>query len=150
MSIQSLIHSTTSIDSPMPTTLAIVKQAYDRFAEGDLIGFLELCADDIEWVVNGPAALVKCQTFHGRNGVSDFLDILCNTWEFHSFAAQQFIEDGSTVVVIGEETGIDQLLNEPFKNRWVHVFDVKQQQIVRFREFLCHWTGEQQPPQMSW
>jgi hypothetical protein len=24
------------------------------------------------------------------------------------------------------------------------------QQVVRFREFLCCWMGDQQPPAMSW
>ena len=34
--------------------LEVVKQVYQRFAEGDLEGFLKLCSEDIEWVVNGP------------------------------------------------------------------------------------------------
>lgn len=46
--------------SPSPSALNIVKQVYERFAEADLNGFLELCADDIEWLVNGPAVLAKC------------------------------------------------------------------------------------------
>lgn len=150
MHVQLLNEVDEAIVPASPTVLNIVQQVYERFAEGDLSGFLKLCADDIEWVVNGPVALVKCQTFRGKSGVSDFLDILCHSWQFHSFTPRQFIENNSTVVVIGEETGIDQLLSEPFSNRWVHVFDVEQQQIVRFREFLCHWTGWQQPPLMSW
>lgn len=150
MYIQLFSKASLAIVPPTHTALDIVKQVYDRFAQEDFSGFLELCADDIEWVVNGPANLVKCQTFHGKSGVDDFLDILRHSWQFHSFTPRQFIESASTVVVIGEETGIDQLFNEPFVNRWVHMFDVEQQQIVRFREFLCHWTGEQHPPRMSW
>jgi len=30
----------------------LVKEVYRRFSENDIDGFL--CADDIEWVVNGP------------------------------------------------------------------------------------------------
>ncbi|GAB4234210.1 MAG: hypothetical protein Kow00121_62030 [Elainellaceae cyanobacterium] len=150
MQVQQSIQVIAPIVSLPPTALEIVQQVYARFTEGNLNGFLDLCADDIEWVVNGPVALVKCQTFRGKSGVSDFLDILSNTWKFHTFTPQQFIQNGLTVVVIGEETGIDQQFNQPFQNRWVHVFDVEQQQIVRFREFLCHWAGEQQPPQMGW
>jgi uncharacterized protein len=134
----------------METSIHVVRQVYDRFAEGDLQSFLNLCSEEIEWVVNGPSTLEKCQAFYGKDGVQTFLNILSATWQFHSFQPRQFIQDGSTVVVLGEETGIDKQTGESFSNRWVHVFDVQNQLIVRFREFLCHWTGDQQPPTMTW
>jgi ketosteroid isomerase-like protein len=34
-------------------TEGVVREVYKRFSEGDIDGFLKLCADDIEWVVNG-------------------------------------------------------------------------------------------------
>ncbi|KAM3096771.1 hypothetical protein ACKFKF_21910 [Phormidesmis sp. 146-12] len=60
--------------------------------------------------------------------------------------------------MLGEESGCGCLRQQrssrqsgiPFQNRWAHVFDVQDHAIVRFREFLCHWTGDQQPPPMSW
>jgi ketosteroid isomerase-like protein len=134
----------------MATPLEVVKDVYDRFAAGDIDGFLALCSDNIEWVVNGPANLEKCNAFKGFSGVRQFLDILAGSWEFTSFTPQQFIVDGQTVVVLGEETGRDKISGARFENRWAHVFDVHEEQIVRFREFLCHWTDQQQPPAMSW
>lgn len=128
--------------------LEVVKDVYNRFSEGDTDGFLALCADNIEWVVNGPVHLEKCRAFKGRSGVQQFLDLLAE-WEFSSFVPREFIMDGPTVVVLGEETGTDKASGIRFANRWVHVFDVQGGRIVRFREFLCHWTN-QQPPAMSW
>ena len=49
----------------MASALEIVKDVYSRFAEGDIDGFLNLCAENIEWVVNGPANLEKCIAFKG-------------------------------------------------------------------------------------
>lgn len=69
----------------MVSALDVVKKVYNRFAEGDLDGFLELCAKDIEWVVNGPTDLEKCQAFHGVQGVRKFLDILGAGWNYKSF-----------------------------------------------------------------
>ena len=89
----------------MTMALDIVKEVYSRFGEGDMDGFLNLCADDIEWVVNGPAALEKCKAFRGREGVQEFLNILGESWEFSSFTPREFISDGQTVVVLGEESG---------------------------------------------
>jgi len=134
----------------METAKEIVKDVYKRFSEGDIDGFLSLCADDIEWVVNGPATLEKCKAFKGRSGVQQFLSILGDSWEFSSFAPREFIAEGDTVVVLGEETGSDKNSGIQFKNRWSHVFDVRNGKIVRFREFLCHWIGDQKPPAMSW
>lgn len=137
-------------EKAMETAGEIVTGVYKRFSEGDVDGFLALCADDIEWVVNGPATLEKCSAFKGRSGVQQFLDILGKSWEFSSFVPRQFITEGETVVVLGEETGSDKKSGIQFENRWVHVFDIRDGKIVRFREFLCHWVGNQKPPTMSW
>ncbi len=58
-------------------------------AEGDFEGFLKLCSEDIEWVVNDPSTLEKCQAFHGISGVGKFLELLGNSWEFNSFEVQE-------------------------------------------------------------
>ena len=133
----------------MISALKVVKDVYGRFGKGDIDGFLALCADDIEWVVNGPAGLDKCQAFKGPDGVKRFLDILTSSWEFSSFTPHEFIASGETVVVLGEETGKDKASGANFENRWAHVFDVREGRVVRFREYLCHWTGEEKPPVMS-
>jgi uncharacterized protein len=134
----------------MATALEVVKDVYNCFAKDDIAGFLNLCACNIEWVVNGPTTLEKCRTFKGHGGVQEFLKILGDSWEFSTFTPKQFLTDGSTVVVLGEEKGRDKKSGIPFENRWVHVFDVKDKKIIRFREFLCHWMGDRQPPAMSW
>lgn len=134
----------------MTSPVDIVKNVYDCFSRGDLEGFLQICDENIEWVVNGPATLEKCQAYRGRDGVRQFLDILERTWAFRAFAPNQYIHDGNSVVVLGEETGDDKVTNQPFENRWVHVFDMKDDQVIRFREFLCHWSGSERPPAMSW
>ncbi len=134
----------------MSEELETVKQVYQRFAEGDIEGFLDLCSESIEWVVNGPADLEKCDAFEGREGVMRFLDILNATWEFSSFEPKEFISGGSLVVVLGAEQGQDRNTEEEFSNRWAHVFDVSDGKIVRFREFLCNWRGADRPPPMTW
>ena len=134
----------------MATPLEVVSKVYQLFGEGNTDGFLELCSDNVEWVVNGPASLEKCRNFSGIDGVRDFLKILGDCWEFQSFNPRQFLVDGNVVVVLGEEIGTDKKTDCPFRNRWAHIFDIENGKIVRFREFLCHWTEQQKPPPMSW
>ena len=133
----------------MASPVDIVKHVYDCFSKGDLEGFIQMCDENIEWVVNGPASLEKCQSYHGREGVRQFLDILEHSWTFRSFSVNQYIHDGDSVVVLGEETGDDKTTNQPFENRWAHVFDIEDDKVIRFREFLCHWSGNEHPPEMS-
>jgi len=128
----------------------VVRAVYKRFSEGDIDGFLKLCGDDIEWVVNGPATLEKCSSFHGIDGVRTFLSILDRTWSFSSFTPREFINGGDKIVVLGEEAGAYRSTGEKFENRWAHVFTVRDRRILAFREFLCHWSGKQHPPKMSW
>ncbi|WPD21474.1 MAG: nuclear transport factor 2 family protein [Candidatus Electrothrix aestuarii] len=128
----------------------IVQEVYKKLSSGDFEGFLDLCDDAIEWVVNGPETLEKCQAFQGKNGVRHFLDILGSTWYVSSFDVKSIVNENNTVVVLGEETGRHTDSEIFFENRWAHVFDVKDGKIVRFREFLCHWPGVQKPPEMTW
>ena len=134
----------------MTSSLEVVKNVYDCFAKGDIDGFLALCDEDIEWVVNGPASLRKCTSFEGLEGVRQFLDILESTWEFSAFEPKQFITQGGSVVVLGQEAGKDKNEGTAFENRWCHVFDISNGKVTRFREFLCHWSGAEKPPTMSW
>lgn len=131
-------------------SVEVAKAVYDRFANGDIEGFLSLCSEDIEWVVNGPTSLEKCRAYKGIHGVKEFLSILDRTWRFSSFSAREFIASLDQVVVLGEEGGFDRSSNEEFRNRWVHVFTVRNGLVVSFREFLCHWHGNQRPPPMTW
>jgi len=134
----------------MTSPLHIVQEVYNKFSAGDLEGFLDLCDENIEWVVNGPDSLEKCRAFQGKEGVRQFLDILSSTWHFSAFTANNFVTENDTVVVLGEEAGRDMGSEIFFENRWTHVFDIKGGKIVRFREFLCHWVGKQKPPVMTW
>lgn len=131
-------------------SVEVAKRVYERFGAGDIEGFLKLCAEDIEWVVNGPGSFEKCRSFRSIEGVKTFLSILDRTWTFSSFAPREFIDGGDRVVVLGEEAGTDKATGEAFSNRWAHVLTVRRGRIASFREFLCHWPAPQDPPEMSW
>ena len=120
----------------MASPVDIVKNVYDCFSKGDLEGFIQICDEDIEWVVNGPASLEKCQSYHGRDGVRQFLGTLERSWSFRSFSVNQYIHDGNTVVVLGEETGDDKITNQPFENRWAHVLILRITRSFAFGSFF--------------
>jgi len=134
----------------MKTANELVREGYKCFSEGNIDGLLALCADDVEFVSNGPASIKKCNAYKGHSGIRQFFKILGESWELSSFAPREFIVAGDTVTVLGEEAGRDKTSGVPFQCRWAHVFDIRNGKLVRFREFLCHWAGDQKPPAMTW
>jgi len=129
--------------------LHVVKQVYERFGEGDIDGFLGLCDDNIEWVVNGPSDLEHGRAFSGTAGVREFLAILDRTWVFDPLTSLECVAAGDKVLVLGEASGTDKASGRTFRNRWAHVFTVRGGRIVTFRKFNRHYLGKD-PLTMSW
>lgn len=132
------------------TPIEVVRTMYRKFSEGDLDAVLNLCADDVEWVVNGPVSTPQCKSYTGRDGVKAFFELLVANRAFTSFETRQFLCDGSTVIVLGDAEGTDLIDGSRIRSRWAHIIDVDNGRIARFREFLCEWHGTDTLPAMSW
>ena len=130
-------------------SLEVVKQVYECVTRGDMEGILGHCAEDVEWVVNGPADLERTRAFEGVEGVGKFLETIDHGWKYRFAAPREFIDAGEKIVVLGEAAGKERGTDEPFKSRWAHVFTVKNDRVVSFREFICYWRGDASPPPMS-
>ena len=92
--------------------ILVVQEAFKRFSEGDLTGFLDLCADDIEWDHRGPVSPLD-KLYKGKEGVSEFLATLSTTQEVLEFEPSEYFSNGDRVVALGHfhfkviETGND-------------------------------------------
>jgi ketosteroid isomerase-like protein len=131
-------------------SLEVIKQVYEHVATGDMEAILGHCAEEVEWVVNAPAHLERCRAFEGVEGVRSFLETMDRGWKYRFAAPREFIDAGEKIVVLGEAEGKERETDVPFKSRWAHVFTVKDDRIVSFREFICYWGGDETPPRMSW
>jgi len=131
-------------------SLEVVKQVYEHVANGDMDAIVGHCSEDVEWVVNGPAQLERSRAFEGPEGVRDFLDTIDRGWKYRFAAPREFIDAGDKIVVLGEAEGKERTSEQPFKSRWCHIFTIQNDKVVSFREFICHWVGDETPPKMSW
>ncbi len=92
--------------------ILVVQEAFKRFSEGDLTGFLDLSADDIEWDHRGPDSPLD-KLYKGKEGVSEFLATLSTTQEVLEFEPSEYFSNGDRVVALGHfhfkviETGND-------------------------------------------
>jgi uncharacterized protein len=112
----------------------VVKDTYDAFARGDVPGVLGAMSDDIEWheaegmpnggIHRGPDAVA--QNVFGPL-VADISDFMVTPLEL--------IGSGDTVAVVARYTGTGKSTGKALNLEVVHVWDVRDGKIVRFRQF---------------
>ena len=120
-----------------------VQDAFKRFSEGDLPGFLDLCADDIEWDHRGPDSPLD-KLYKGKEGVMEFLGTLSTTQEVLEFEPREYFSDGDRVVALGHfhfkviETGRDwasdfamvYTLKDGLISHWRGIFDITAESLA--------------------
>jgi ketosteroid isomerase-like protein len=112
-----------------------VRDAYATWERGDLPSFLETVADDIEWVVPGPADLPFTGTYRGKQAVQAWFAALGPVLEFTVFEVQGFIAQGNTVAaLIHEEATVRQTGREYVDNE-VHVWTFRDGKLVHWQEY---------------
>ncbi len=113
--------------------ITVVQEAFMRFSEGDLPGFLNLCADDIEWDHRGPNSPLD-KLYKGKEGVAEFLGTLSTTQEVLEFEPREYFSNGDRVVTLGRfqfkviETG----------NEWASDFAMA---YTLKNGLISHWRG---------
>ena len=115
--------------------VAIVQRGYEAFGRGDLQTLLDLFAENIEWITPGPPELPTAGHRHGRQEVADFFQTLGQTFDFERFEPKEFIAQGDRVVVVGDDTLRLKSGGARLDFEWVHVFDMRDGKVTRFREY---------------
>ena len=114
----------------------IVKRSYVAFARGDMAGVLGDMADDIEW--QQAQGLPHGGTYHGlaevRRNIFDPLDE--EWWDEFSADPDEFLDAGGEVVVLGRYRGIAKGTGKRLDVPFVHVWTLRDDKAVRFRQFL--------------
>ena len=114
--------------------LAIVQEMFSAFNAGDLERFKKTVSEDTVWTYHGTHRIPKA-TFHGREAAARFINNILTTTQIIKFEPQQFVTEGNTVVVIGEEHQKIKRTGEELKQRWVQVYTVQDNVITRMEEF---------------
>ena len=123
--------------------ITVVQEAFKRFSEGDLPGFLNLCADDIEWDHRGPNSPLD-KLYKGKEGVAEFLGTLSTTQEVLEFEPREYFSNGDRVVTLGRfqfkviETGNEwasdfamaYTLKDGLISHWRGIFDMTAESIA--------------------
>jgi ketosteroid isomerase-like protein len=114
----------------------LVKRSYAAFELGDLDGVLGDMDPEIEW--QQAQGLPHGGTYRGvdevRRNIFDPLDE--EWWDDFSAVPTEFLDAGGEVVVLGRYRGVAKGSGKQLDVPFVHVWTVRGEKAVRFRQFL--------------
>lgn len=115
-------------------SVEVLKGAYEAFGRGDVPAVLGAMTDDIEWYE--AEGMPYGGLYHGGEAVVQnvFGPITTDIPDF-TVAPEDFIGSGDTVAVVVRYTGTGKATGKELDLRVVHVWDVRDGKIARFRQF---------------
>lgn len=78
-----------------------LRERYQRFSQGDIEGALDLWTDDFVWEGSSSSELPGSGRHEGKPAAIEVLQQAVGAWDKFELTADEFIEQGDTVVVLG-------------------------------------------------
>lgn len=113
---------------------SVVDRMFAAFASGDVEAFVETVSEDTTWTYHG-TQIIPAGVFENREGVRTFLENILDRTEIVSFEPQQFVVEDNVVVVLGREHQRVKRSGRQLRQKWVQVYTVENDLIVRMEEF---------------
>jgi ketosteroid isomerase-like protein len=117
----------------MGTNAAVVQSAYDAFGRGDIGAVLSTLDDAVEW--SSPATLPQGGQFHGKGGVGEFFQAVGAAWTELRLEVESVSEAENGLVIGVLRASGTREDGTPGGYGATHVFTVRDDKIVRFREY---------------
>jgi len=117
-------------------SLDLVKQFHQLAAVGHFADALALFAEDAVVVSHGPASNPLTGRYEGSQGVAQFFAKVGELFEIQHFEAQEFIDAGATVVVLGRERSKVKATGRVFDVPWVQIWRTADGKIIELTDFF--------------
>lgn len=107
---------------------------FAAFAAGDLDALIETVHPHSQWTYYGANPRITKAEFQGHDRVRRFFERIRERIDIASFNATEFVVEGDTVVVFGNESGTLRATGTSFLNEWTQKYVVKENRIVAMTE----------------
>jgi hypothetical protein len=115
--------------------LEVVKGVYASFAQGDVPAVLGVLADDIEW--HEAEGMPYGGVYRGGDAVvQNVFGPISTDVEGFAVTPEEFIASGDSVAAVVRYTGTGKVTGKALDVPVVHVMDVRDGKITRFRQFI--------------
>jgi ketosteroid isomerase-like protein len=113
----------------------VVKHMYEAFARGDVPAVLGAFAEDIEW--HEAEGMPYGGLHRGGEAVAqNVFGPLTEDVEGFAVTPEELIASGDTVVAVARYTGTGKATGKDLDVCAVHIWDVRDGRVVRFRQFV--------------
>jgi ketosteroid isomerase-like protein len=112
----------------------VVETMFAAFDHKDLALAVSTVSEDTLWIHHGTQKLPSMR-FVGKRGVRQFFETNFTAMQMAYFRVKQLIQDGHTVVALGEEQFTMAGQPDPLAQQWVQVYTVRAGLITRMEEF---------------
>jgi hypothetical protein len=134
------MRATIAPDSPKEDSMAegsvdVVRGVYEALGRGDVAAVMGAMADDVEW--HEAEGMPYGGVYRGGQAVAEnvFGPIIRDVPNF-AVSPEELIGSGDTVAVVVRYTGTGQATGKQLDLPVVHVWDVRDGKIARFRQFI--------------
>ncbi len=115
--------------------VAFVKGLYAAFGRGDVPAVLGSFADDIEW--HEAEGMPYGGVHRGGDAVvQNVFAPIATDVEGFAVTAEEFVGSGDTVAAVVRYTGTGKVSGKTLDVPVVHVWDIRDGKVVRFRQFI--------------
>ena len=118
----------------MNNNLEMIRKVYQAFAAGDIPAVLARLSPTVQWTEaqGGPYGGV----YVGPESVLDnVFKKLGGEWDGFTAVPEQFVADGSTVVVLGEYSATYKATGKSFKAPYAHVWKIDDDKVTSFQQY---------------
>ena len=85
----------------MAANADLLRERYERFGRGDLEGALDVWTDDFVWEGPNAEGLPGSGRHEGKQAAIEVLQQAVGSWDSFELSADEFLEQGDTVVMLG-------------------------------------------------
>lgn len=120
----------------------IVDKMFAAFGTQNVDAVVETFSDDAELIYHGTQVMPAAK-FKGKDGAKMFFEFNINALDIVYFTPKQFIEEGNTLIILGNEHFISKEDGTHLKNQWVQIYTVTNGLISKMEEFATSAQPEQ-------
>lgn len=118
---------------------ALIEKIYQEFESSDPPKFralMDYLDDNVIWEVPGPKGLLPfVGIYNGKEQVKEFFTKINQVLDIHNYSHEKIVAQNDDVVVIGSDDATVRVTGETYKNKWCHVFTLKDGKIVKFYQW---------------
>lgn len=118
----------------------VIRQAYERFAAGDVPGLLAMMDPKIEWFEAENSPYWRGQPYVGPEPVVEHVFArIQEDFENFSIEVQRISGGENTVLVEARYGGTGRATGKPIDAQVAHVWDVRDGKLARFQQYVDTW-----------